>query len=241
MSKQNTIKNTYADALFWAMSPKSKGKPYHITRTEESVFRKLTRYDKKNPKITYSNEIIADHTFLDITTIEKAIPSLNKKKWIKTITYQINDGSGKITSRRIVNINWDFVASVLKEAPKITSTKSEDEATAKVDNVFNSVETLLDKADILPSVNNDDSPIESDSFNEDIVKLSFDSDIETDDSEVDALMHKHQNGGGIIFIKAEIDYAHGMREKDEVVLLEGKEDRYFRKSHLNQLYPECFN
>ncbi len=117
MSKQKSIQQTYADALFWAMSPKSKGKPYHITRTQESILRKLIHYDASNPKITYSNELIGQHTYIKSSTIEKVIPALTNKQYIKTITYQINDGSGKITSRRTISINWDFIKGVLAEVP----------------------------------------------------------------------------------------------------------------------------
>lgn len=120
MTKQKNIKQTYADALFWAMSPKSKGQPYHITRTQESILRKLIHYDASNPKITYSNELIGQHTFIESSTIEKVIPALTNKQYIKTITYQINDGSGKITSRRTININWDFIHGVLAEVPVVT-------------------------------------------------------------------------------------------------------------------------
>ncbi len=124
MSK--TIKKTYSDALFWAMSPASKGKPYHITRTEESILRKLIHYDSTNPKITYSNQWIANHTFLDVTTIEKAIPSINKKGFITTVSIKINDGNGGITSRRTINLNWDFVSKVLVDVPKNELIETED-------------------------------------------------------------------------------------------------------------------
>jgi hypothetical protein len=127
MSKQKNIKQTYADALFWAMSPKSKGKPYRITRTQESILRKLIHYDSSNPQITYSNEIIGQHTFNKSTTIEKVIPALTKKKYIKTITFQINDGSGQITSRRTININWDFINKVLSEVPVATFSEPKED------------------------------------------------------------------------------------------------------------------
>ena len=130
MSKQKNIKQIYADALFWAMSPKSKDKPYHITRTQESILRKLIHYDFKNPKITYSNELIGQHTFIESSTIEKVIPALTKMQYIKTITFQINNGSGKITSRRTININWGFIQEVLAEVPVIT----EEEPAEAVEN-----------------------------------------------------------------------------------------------------------
>lgn len=117
MSNSKNIKQIYADALYWAMSPQSKDKPYHITRTEESVLRKLIHYDRSDARISYSNELIAQHTFLDVTTIEKAIPALNKKGYITTITFQINDGTGRITSRRLININWELIQAILNDVP----------------------------------------------------------------------------------------------------------------------------
>jgi hypothetical protein len=127
MTKQKNIKQTYADALFWAISPKSKGQPYHITRTQESILRKLIHYDASNPQITYSNELIGQHTFIESSTIEKVIPALTKKKYIKTITFQINDGNGKITSRRTINIKWDFINEVLAEVPVATFSEAKEE------------------------------------------------------------------------------------------------------------------
>lgn len=127
MSKPKNIKQTYADALFWAMSPKSKDKPYHITRTQESILRKLIHYDCSNPKITYSNEVIGQHIYLEASTIEKVIPALTKMKFIKTITFQVNDGSGRITSRRIININWDFIKEVLTEVPVVIASETAED------------------------------------------------------------------------------------------------------------------
>jgi hypothetical protein len=133
MSKPKTIKETYSDALYWAMSPKSKDFNYHLTRVNESILRKLIHYDKKGSKITYSNELIARHTYLDVSQIKKGIPSLNKIGFIKTITFQVNEG-GKITSRRIINIDWEFITEVLASIPKVDSTKETEELLACVAN-----------------------------------------------------------------------------------------------------------
>jgi hypothetical protein len=144
MSKQKNIKQIYADALFWAMSPKSKDKPYHITRTQESILRKLIHYDFKNPKITYSNELIGQHTFIESSTIEKVIPALTKMQYIKTITFQINDGSGKITSRRTININWGFIQEVLAEVP-ILNVEETNKNEGKNDNIeVNSSQPIIE-------------------------------------------------------------------------------------------------
>lgn len=226
MSKQNSIKNTYADALYWAMSPKSKDKPYHLTRTEESVFRKLTRYDKKNPKITYSNELIAEHTFLDITTIEKAIPSLNKKQWIKTINFQINDGSGKITSRRIININWEFVAQVLSEVPQMNRAMLEEELNAQDETTSSAKLSEESEAQV------DSEPT--------ILKLRFDTNIEADENIGKVFFKQIQRGEKLEFIDAIIEYSKGMVESDEVVMFDEEECIYFRKSQLKRMFPEHF-
>jgi|GEM_PF-4803874 len=118
MSKQKTIKEVYADALFWAMSPKSKGNTYHLTRVEESVLRKLIRYDKTSPRIDYTNDWIAKHTFLDESQIEKVIPKLDKKGFIKTIHFTLKNDEGQKIKRRIINIKWDFIEFVLSCVPK---------------------------------------------------------------------------------------------------------------------------
>lgn len=118
IEKEN-IKNIYSDALFWATAPLSKKKPYHLTRVHESVLRKLIHYDKKNPKISFSSEWIAKHTFLDITQIEKSIPHLNGKGYIRC-TYLKSKGKNKeVVKRRIINIEWDFIEEILAEVPKL--------------------------------------------------------------------------------------------------------------------------
>ena len=121
MKKQEpkTIKTTYSDALYWSMSPMSRDKKYHLTRLNESILRKLIHYDKSNIKITYSNEWISKHVFLDITQLEKSIPHLEKKGFINCITYSKKNENGELIKRRIININWDFIKEVLSEVPEL--------------------------------------------------------------------------------------------------------------------------
>lgn len=136
MKKQETkgIKSIYSDALFWAMSPKSKDKKYHITRVHESVLRKLIHYDKKDKKITYSSEWISKHTFLDITQIEKSIPHLEKKRFIKCIPYTVKNENGDKLKRRIININWDFIQEILSEVPKLELIEKETDFVEQISN-----------------------------------------------------------------------------------------------------------
>jgi hypothetical protein len=129
MKKQETqeIKTIYSDALYWSMSPMSRDKKYHLTRLNESILRKLIHYDKKNKKITFSNQWISKHVFLDITQIEKAIPHLEKKGFINCITYSKKDKNGKLIKQRIINVNWDFIQHVLSEVPEMKFTEKEND------------------------------------------------------------------------------------------------------------------
>lgn len=129
MKKQETqeIKKIYSDALYWSMSPMSRDKKYHLTRLNESILRKLIHYDKKNKKITFSNQWISKHVFLDITQIEKAIPHLEKKGFINCITYSKKDKNGKLIKQRIINVNWDFIQHVLSEVPELKFTEKEND------------------------------------------------------------------------------------------------------------------
>lgn len=129
-----TIKTTYSDALYWSMSPMSKDKKYHLTRLNESILRKLIHYDNSNIKITYSNEWISKHVFLDITQIEKSIPHLEKKGFINSITYSKKNKNGEMIKRRIININWDFIKEVLSEVPKLEFIEKETDADAEISN-----------------------------------------------------------------------------------------------------------
>lgn len=136
MKKQETktIQTTYSDALYWSMSPMSRDKNYHLTRLNESILRKLIHYDKKNKKITFSNQWISKHVFLDITQIEKAIPHLEKKGFINCITYSKKNKDSKMIKRRIININWDFIKEVLSEVPKLEFIEKETDADAEISN-----------------------------------------------------------------------------------------------------------
>ena len=136
MKKQETktIKTTYSDALYWSMSPMSKDRKYHLTRLNESILRKLIHYDNSNIKITYSNEWISKHVFLDITQIEKAIPHLEKKEFINCITYSKKNKNGELIKRRIININWNFIQEVLSEVPELKFIEKENDGTEQKTN-----------------------------------------------------------------------------------------------------------
>ena len=116
--KKLSIKNTHADALYWATSKQSKNKSYHITRTQEAVLRKLIHYSKKNASITYSNSVISQHTFIGEETLRKNIPILAKKGYISTACMKISDG-GQIRTRRTILIKWNFLEKVLADIPMI--------------------------------------------------------------------------------------------------------------------------
>ena len=129
---EQTIQTTYSDALYWSMSPMSKDKKYHLTRLNESILRKLIHYDKKDKRITYSNEWISKHVFLDITQIEKAIPLIEKKRFIKCITFSTRNEKGMMIKRRIININWDFIKEVLSEVPELKFIEKEIDSVAEI-------------------------------------------------------------------------------------------------------------
>lgn len=112
------IKKHYHDALYWATSPQSKGKNYHLTRLQESVLRKLIHYDSSDPKISYSSSTISEHIHLSESQIEKIIPQLTKIGYIKTITFKVHSSNEGYKSRRIINIEWDFIKRVLNERPQ---------------------------------------------------------------------------------------------------------------------------
>src|SRR5690554_4926655 len=121
---ENKIKEIYSDALYWATSPKSKMKPYHLTRLEESILRKLIHYEKSNEKknnkskISFSNDLIAHHTFLSISQIKKCIPQLEKLGYIKCSTNTFRNDSYEIRSRRYMSINWDLIQLIYNDVPK---------------------------------------------------------------------------------------------------------------------------
>ena len=117
--------NHYSDALYWAMSPMSKDRDYHITRLQESILRKLLHYSKSNEKISYSNAIIAEHTFLKEETLRKEIPNLAKKGIISTASINISD-DGEHKKRRTIFIKRDKLDFILSEVPKKKKQKEEE-------------------------------------------------------------------------------------------------------------------
>lgn len=168
-SEKENIKNIYSDALYWATSPLSKKKPYHLTRVHESVLRKLIHYDKKNPKIDFSSEWIAKHTFLDVTQIEKSVPLLNKKGFIKCIHFSIKGKGGELVKRRIINIEWEFIKEILSEVPKLQKIENlepeeKEEQQEEESNSLIPPSTLpnIDKLDIIPTtISDEDLPQQS--------------------------------------------------------------------------------
>ncbi len=197
MKKQETqeIKKIYSDALYWSMSPMSRDKRYHLTRLNESILRKLIHYDKKNKKITYSNEWISKHVFLDITQIEKAIPHLEKKGFINCITYSKKNKNGELIKRRIININWDFIKEVLSEVPELKFIEKETDADAEISNEIDSkIEAVhenniekeaIEKEAETPSTNVDFNAQEYLTNR----RLEFVKQLTSNDSEVEAFYH----------------------------------------------------
>lgn len=193
MKKQETqtIKTTYSDALYWSMSPMSRDKKYHLTRLNESILRKLIHYDKKKKKITYSNEWISKHVFLDITQIEKSIPHLEKKGFINCITFSTRNKEGKMIKRRIINIDWDFIEEVLSEVPELKFIKKEtDVAEQKTNEGDEKIKVSQEDNQKKDQVENG---VETTSANEDFDvheyltkrKLDFIKKLDIDDSEIE--------------------------------------------------------
>lgn len=133
-----SIRNTYSDAIYWATSTQTKGKGYHITRTLEAILRKLIHYSKSNEKITYSNEIIGQHTFIGEETIRKSIPLLAKKGFISTANHKIFDGEFK--ERRTIYIKWDFIEWILSQIPTQEVSK---EAETEIEDALEPTDSIL--------------------------------------------------------------------------------------------------
>jgi hypothetical protein len=112
----NDVKKKYNDVLYWATSNQSKSKGYHLTRTQEAILRKLIHYSTSNPKITYSNEIIGEHTFIDSEVIRKEIPKIVKKGFLSSATITVSD-NGEINKRRTIYVKWDFIQQILDDIP----------------------------------------------------------------------------------------------------------------------------
>lgn len=173
MKKQETkgIKTIYSDALFWAMSPMSKDEKYHISRVHESVLRKLIHYDKRDMKITYSSELIANHTFLNVSQIEKTIPYLEKKRFIKCIHFTSKNENGDKLKRRIINVNWDFIQEILSEVPKL--------------------ELIEKKTDFDEQISNESDGIIKDAQEENLKKEAVEIEAETPSTNVDFNIHEY--------------------------------------------------
>ena len=261
MSKPKSIKQIYSDALYWAMSPKTKDKPYHLTRTLESVLRKLIHYDTSDPQISYSNEVIGQHTFLDTSTIEKAIPALNKQRYIKTVTYQINDGNGKITSRRYININWESIQSVLAEVPVPPTSKDASEANDD-SQVQNKPSDNLSEETAKPNtpsiqvpqepayiekpgieITDDELTIGDTALGdgiENIIQLSLEKDIDRTELTGCMLAMSKKAGQAYTFQPAKIIAEDGTICLDEVCLVPNGRNKHYRKSQLQLSNPEIF-
>jgi DNA-binding MarR family transcriptional regulator len=117
MSKVKTIENTYHDVLYWATSPKSKGTKYHLTQREDAVLRKLIHYHSNKKYITYSNEVISEHTYISVEHLKKIIPKLIKKGYINSSDYT-SSNDGVFYTKRTITINWNVIEEALNVLPK---------------------------------------------------------------------------------------------------------------------------
>jgi hypothetical protein len=109
------IKNIFNDALYWATSPQSKEKGYHISRVHDSVLRKLIHYCKNKEQVYYTNDVIASHTYLGEEQIKKSIPLLDKKRFINCSYTSRRDDNGNIIKRRGISINWPTFEKIMDE------------------------------------------------------------------------------------------------------------------------------
>jgi len=195
MKKQQTteIKNIFSDALYWSMSPMSKDKKYHLSRVHETILRKLIHYDRSNIKITYSNEWISKHVFLDITQIEKSIPHLEKKGFINCITFSRRNKKGELVKSRIININWGFMKEVLSEVPKLEFIEKETDSVDQISNEDDDIKKVSQEDN--QNGNNQEIVVESSSTNLDFDvneyltkrKLEYAKKLIKDDSKVELL------------------------------------------------------
>lgn len=111
------IKNIYNDALYWATSPQSKDKGYHISRVHDSVLRKLIHYCKNKERVFFTNDVIAKHTYLGEEQVKKSIPLLEKKGFIKCLHISTRDENNNIIKRRGISINWPTFEKIMDELP----------------------------------------------------------------------------------------------------------------------------
>ena len=138
------IKNIYNDALYWATSPQSKEKGYHISRVHDSVLRKLIHYCKNKELVYYTNDVIAKHTYLGEEQIKKSIPLLDKKRFINCSYNSRRDDNGNIIKRRAISINWKMFEKIMDDLPNSTATLIEEN---QVDSEFNN--DIVDKATLV--------------------------------------------------------------------------------------------
>lgn len=138
----NDIKKIYNDALYWASSNQSKGKDYHLTRTQEAILRKLIHYSTKDSKITYSNDLISEHTFIDSEVIRKEIPKIVKKGFLSSASITVSD-NGEIYKRRTLFVKWDFIQQVLNDIQSVKESKSLESTQHKLELTQEKIDWLL--------------------------------------------------------------------------------------------------
>ena len=129
MSKKS-IKETYSDVLFWVTSPMSKGKNYHLTFNQEKVLSKLIHYTNRgvNRYLHYSNESISSHTYISEVYLKKIIPQLNKLGYI-SISNKKHWNDGEFKTSRTIEVNWDFIETIVQDLPKVKPIKEIEEVT----------------------------------------------------------------------------------------------------------------
>lgn len=173
------IRNIYNDALYWATSPQSKEKGYHISRVHESVLRKLIHYCKNKEQVFYTNDVIAKHTYLGEEQVKKSIPLLEKRGYIKCTHITTRDEKNNIIKRRGIKINWNTFEKIMDELPtKLDNTVDEcpDDEVVNVDmvedvNVDLPIETTMDESEITIGGGNAQSSIKY--KHDDMVSLSY--------------------------------------------------------------------
>lgn len=122
----NTQPKNYNDVLYFASSYLTKKETYHLSPTQERILRKLLHYNSKNSKITYSNELIAEHTFTNFKMVEREIPKLASMGYIKSFVTLITDGD-VIKSRRTIHINWEKFNEIIVLLPSKFIEENEEE------------------------------------------------------------------------------------------------------------------